>query len=131
VIAIAPGICEEVMFRGTISKAYESLGYRKSIIITAILFGIFHFNIMNLVGPIFLGIILGILVYKTNSLYASIIGHAINNGIALSIGFLVTKFAAIEDVSTEGMILPENMQFLITLLFFGVLAFISVIVLFF
>ena len=54
VIAIAPGICEEVMFRGTMMSAYDTLGYKKSILITAILFGLFHFNIMNLIGPIFL-----------------------------------------------------------------------------
>jgi hypothetical protein len=130
IIAIAPGICEEVMFRGTISRAYDSLGYKRSIIITAVLFGIFHFNAMNLVGPIFLGIILGILVHKTNSIYASMLGHTLNNGIALTIGFLVTKFVpALEEVANEGPMIPENIQFLVSLIIFGILGFISLSVL--
>ncbi len=75
------------MFRGVILNAYNKLGYRKSIIITGVLFGLFHFTILNFVGPAILGIIFGIMVYKTNSLYSSIIAHTVNNGIALTIGY--------------------------------------------
>lgn len=88
IIALTPGICEEVMFRGLIMRSYESYGTKKAIILSAILFGIFHFNFQNLLGPIFLGILFGILVSKTKSLLSSIIGHVINNTIALTIGFL-------------------------------------------
>ena len=123
VIAITPGICEEVMFRGTISKAYDNLGYRKSILISAILFGFFHFNIMNLVGPIFLGVILGILAHKANSIYASMLGHTLNNGIALSLGYLMTKLMPlIEESSSDELMMTDNIQFIISLLFFAIIA---------
>lgn len=126
VIALAPGICEEVMFRGTMKSAYDRLGHTKSIIITAILFGIFHFNIMNLVGPIFLGIILGVLIHKTNSIYASILGHILNNGIALTIGFLITNNSDfIDEMANDSPMFPEKTQMLITLVTLGVLATIS------
>ncbi|NLY45090.1 MAG: CPBP family intramembrane metalloprotease [Tissierella sp.] len=92
IIAITPGICEEIMFRGVIMDAYSRLGYRKSIIISALLFGIFHFNLMNFVGPTILGVVFGIMVYKTNSIYSSIIAHTTNNGIALTIGFFLNKY---------------------------------------
>lgn len=91
VLAISPGICEEIMFRGTIMDAYDSLGKKRAIIFSAILFGLLHLNIFNLVGPIFLGIIFGIVVYKTNSIYSSILGHILNNGIAMTIGYFVLK----------------------------------------
>ena len=91
VIAVAPGICEEVMFRGTIMSAYGRLGKKKAIIYSAILFGLFHLNLHNLIGPTFLGIILGITAYKTNSIYSSMLGHALNNGIAMTIGYFATK----------------------------------------
>lgn len=126
VIALAPGICEEVMFRGTMKSSYDRLGYIKSIIITAVLFGVFHFNIMNLVGPIFLGIILGVLVYKTNSLLASILAHTLNNGIALTIGFIITKYSnQIDEMANNTPIIPEGTQMLITLITLGSLALIS------
>lgn len=91
VISITPGICEEVMFRGMLMKSYEPLGKKKAIIYSAVLFGIFHFNLQNLLGPIFLGILFGILVYKTNSIITSIIAHMTNNFIALLIGFYSNK----------------------------------------
>ena len=86
-IALTPGICEEVMFRGMIMKSYEVYGTRKAIILSSILFGLFHFNLQNLLGPIFLGILFGILATKTKSLLSSIVGHTANNTIALIIGF--------------------------------------------
>lgn len=91
VFAVGPGICEEIMFRGVLIRAYESLGVKKAIVLTSILFGIFHFNIFNLVGPIFLGLIFGITLYKTNSIYAPIVGHITNNSIAVTLGYFIRK----------------------------------------
>jgi hypothetical protein len=127
VIALAPGICEEVMFRGTMMLGYDKMGYKKSIFITAILFGIFHFNIMNLLGPTFLGIILGFLVYKTNSILSSMFAHTLNNGIALTIGYFLTKYTSnIDEYMSSTPIISEQMQ--ISIIFFGVLTLISIIV---
>lgn len=92
IIAISPGICEEIMFRGIILDAYESIGRKRSIVISASLFAIFHFTIFNMVGPLLLGIVFGIMVYQTNSIYSSIIGHIVNNGIAITIGYYMNKY---------------------------------------
>lgn len=91
VIAISAGICEEVMFRGLMLNAYERLGKKKAIIFSAILFGVFHFNPQNLLGPIFLGIIFGIILLKTNSIFSAMLAHATNNAIALLLGMAITK----------------------------------------
>ncbi|OLS02393.1 type II CAAX endopeptidase family protein [Tissierella creatinophila] len=90
-VAVLPGICEEIMFRGTILRAYEKIGIKRAIIITAILFGMFHFNIINFIGPTILGIVFGIMVYKTNSIYSSMIGHTLNNSIALVLNYFMMK----------------------------------------
>lgn len=129
VIAISPAICEEIMFRGVIMNEYENISKRQAIIFSAILFGIFHVNIQNLVGPILLGIIFGITVYKTNSIYASMIGHAINNGIALTIGYFATKAeealpqTETVDLPVEGMFF--QIQLMISIAIIGILAFLS------
>ncbi|WP_416198175.1 MAG: CPBP family intramembrane metalloprotease [Sporanaerobacter sp.] len=91
VISLSPGICEEVLFRGMVMSSYEKLGKKKAIIISAILFGIFHFNLQNLVGPIFLGIIFGFIAYKTNSLFSTMIAHGVNNSIATTIAYLTMR----------------------------------------
>lgn len=103
VIALTPGICEEVMFRGMIMRTYEVYGRKKAIILSAVLFGLFHFNLQNLLGPIFLGLMFGVLVSKTKSLLSSIIGHIVNNTVALTIGFLSND---IQKVSTD--IMPDT-----------------------
>lgn len=130
VFAVTPGICEEVMFRGTIMSAYSTIGYMKSIVISSILFGLFHFNLLNLVGPTFLGIIFGIIVYKTNSIYSSILGHTVNNAIALSIGYAITKYQSqIDNLSHSSTELSQSIELIIGLIGIGFIALISFVIL--
>lgn len=124
VIGITPGICEEVMFRGTMMRAYEVLGKKKAIIYSAILFGIFHLNLQNLLGPIFLGFILAIIVYKTNSIYASMLAHGISNTIAMTLGYFATKIQSSAG-EIEAYEIPYKIQLLISLIWFGIIALIS------
>jgi hypothetical protein len=92
VMAITPGICEELFFRGMMMNAFESrLGYRFAAVLSAVLFGLFHFNLANLLGPIFLGLLFAWLVQVTNSIYAGMIGHAVNNGFAVTVSYLMTR----------------------------------------
>lgn len=108
VVALSAGICEEIMFRGFIMKAYEKRGMMQSIVLSGILFGLFHFNIQNLLGPIYLGLIFGYMVYKTDSIFTSIIAHTANNAFALILGMLVTKIKVdpelAADVAASGVI---------------------------
>jgi len=124
IIAISPGVCEEIMFRGTMMRAYEGLGKRMAIICSAILFGIFHLNLQNLIGPIFLGLILATIVYKTNSIYASILGHGLNNTIAMTLGYFATKLQSSAD-NVQALDIPFKIQLLISLIWFGLIALIS------
>ncbi|MEN6315383.1 MAG: type II CAAX endopeptidase family protein [Clostridiaceae bacterium] len=82
IIAVAPGICEEIMHRGLLLRAYEKRGSYKAVVIVSIFFGIFHFDITNFFGPVFLGLIIGYYVVRTNSIYAGILAHFLNNTIA-------------------------------------------------
>lgn len=120
VISIAPGICEEAMFRGMILKAYEPLGSKKAIIYSAVLFGIFHFNLQNLLGPTFLGLLFGILAYKTNSIIPSVIGHMTNNFIALLIGFYSNKVGELEKGALAN--LPEEQILIYGAIVMGIVA---------
>lgn len=111
IIALTPGICEEIMFRGVIMSSYNRLGKKKAIIYSAIIFAIFHFNGQNLLGPIYLGILLGVMAYKTNSLYTVIIGHTVNNTIALTIGFFATQIGV--EVGGAMSIVPGIAEFIL------------------
>lgn len=101
IISLSAGICEEIMFRGFILSSYNKLGIKKAIIMSSVMFGLFHFNIQNLVGPIFLGVIFGLLVYKTDSIFSSIIAHMTNNTVALLIGYFTIKGSIPTEPSPE------------------------------
>jgi membrane protease YdiL (CAAX protease family) len=81
VIAVSPAICEELLHRGLLLKAYEKRGSIKALVITSIIFGIFHFDITNLLGATFLGLLIGYYVIKTNSIFAGMLAHFLNNAI--------------------------------------------------
>lgn len=80
VVAITPAVCEEVMFRGYIQKSFE-LKYKPffGALITAIFFGLYHFNPYAFLPLTLLGFYLGYAVYKSDSILVPIILHFINN----------------------------------------------------
>jgi len=90
IIAVSAGICEEVFFRGLILNAYETAYNKKTgAIMAAILFGVFHFNIQNLFGPIVIGLVAAYVMQITNSIYSAIVLHMTNNGIAVLSDYLL------------------------------------------
>lgn len=99
-VAISAGICEEFLFRGVIMKAYEYYGPKRAILSTAVLFGLFHFNLQNLAAPIMLGALFGYYVYITDSIYAGILAHSLHNALSVTIGFL-TSMAQNESSGAE------------------------------
>lgn len=82
IVAVLPGVCEELMHRGLLLRAYEKRGSYKALIITSIFFGLFHFDLTNFLGPVFLGLIIGYYVIRTNSIFAGMLAHFLNNAIA-------------------------------------------------
>lgn len=84
IIAILPGICEEIMFRGFVFKFFEGQGKWMAIIISAILFAVFHLDPYRFVPVLLLGILLGWLMVKSGSIYVSMFSHALNNALALT-----------------------------------------------
>lgn len=125
IIAVSAGICEEVFFRGMLLNAYEKRYGKGAIVITAIMFGVFHFNLQNLFGPIVLGLIFGYLVHLTDSIYAGIIGHITNNGFAVTIAYIinVTSQKINEYVNTQPQeVMPGTLQLIAATIMIGIIA---------
>ena len=83
VIAVAPGICEELMFRGFLMRFFESGSRRTAVVVSAILFAAFHLDPFRFVPVLLLGFLLGYLTIRSGSIYHSMLSHIINNGLAL------------------------------------------------
>lgn len=78
-VAILAPVCEELIFRGIFISRLRAYGDKTAIIYTAILFGLFHTNFMQIPMAIAVGLVLGYAVVKTNKLRYSIILHMVMN----------------------------------------------------
>lgn len=100
-LAFVPAVCEEIIFRGIIfnglRKRFKTI---HAIVLSALLFALFHANLQQLVYPFILGMIMGWVVARTGSLIASILVHFVNN-------FIVVLLAYISNITGFSMALPK------------------------
>lgn len=82
-IGIVAPFAEEFLFRGIIYNTLKKkISIKWTIIIQAVLFGIFHGNLIQGSYATLLGIVFGYITYKTKSLWPAVIIHMVNNLIA-------------------------------------------------
>jgi sodium transport system permease protein len=80
VIALAPAICEEALFRGYLfSAAKKKFKPLAAILLTAALFGIYHLSVVKFFTTGILGIVFCYVVYETGSIALSSLMHFMNN----------------------------------------------------
>jgi len=84
VVLVAPFV-EELIFRGFFQRILE---YRlnditKSVLYSALTFAIIHFNPWWVVQIYIIGVFMGYVAWRTNSIWISFVIHAINNGVAV------------------------------------------------
>jgi membrane protease YdiL (CAAX protease family) len=91
VIGVSAGICEEVLFRGFIMRGFESFGATKSILLTGVLFGMLHISIERIPATLLLGVIIGFVVYRTNSIFTGILMHFTNNSLSTFLTYIFNK----------------------------------------
>jgi membrane protease YdiL (CAAX protease family) len=85
-LALLAPLLEEVLFRGAIQGVLMHYFGRPwpAIIVSALVFGIFHLNPVQIVYATLLGIVLGWIYYRTRSLLSVIVGHVLNNSLAVA-----------------------------------------------
>ena len=82
-ILIVP-IIEELFFRGLVLKNFlKKYSPVNAILLSSLLFGVHHLSFETLIIQIILGILLGILYYKTNSLIIVMLAHIIWNALCI------------------------------------------------
>ena len=130
VISITAGICEESLFRGVVLDAYEHrFGLKWGALFSGLLFGVFHFNPQNFIGPIILGVVFAYIVQITGSIWAGVLAHAMNNGIAVTIGYIANFFSSEADIiaaqNSSSTLFESNAIIIGVILFYGILALIT------
>lgn len=90
IIAVLPGIFEEVCFRGGLQNILTRWlkGPWTAIVLTAFIFSIIHMSYYGFLVRFALGIILGLVFYYSGSLWLSILFHFLYNGIQVTALYL-------------------------------------------
>lgn len=82
--AVMPALSEELLFRGVIYNSFnKKWGVTIAIILSSLIFGIYHMNWIQGIFAFILGLVLAYSYFKTNSLWVPIIIHFINNSFAV------------------------------------------------
>ncbi|WP_311491458.1 CPBP family intramembrane glutamic endopeptidase [uncultured Anaerococcus sp.] len=84
VTVIGAPLVEELLFRGVLfEEIRKECSVKTTIFLTALMFGYYHFNIIQTPNTFFMGLVLAYVYFKTKSIKASIIVHATNNILAM------------------------------------------------
>lgn len=82
--SILSPIMEELVFRGIVFGNLRKItGTGTAIFLSAFLFGIVHFNIVQFIYAFLLGIVLALFMYKSGHMYAAMVGHIAANAFAV------------------------------------------------
>jgi membrane protease YdiL (CAAX protease family) len=128
VIAVVPALCEEVMFRGFIQRSFEfKMKPFRAALLTAVFFGLYHFNPYGILPLIGLGLYFGWAAYMSNSIFVPIVLHFVNNFSAVIIYFIFGDDDLINTAGDSGADLTSSLLFVIILLmlFFGIIFYIK------
>jgi membrane protease YdiL (CAAX protease family) len=92
ILALLPAICEETLFRGGFQNFLTRATKMPwlSIIIVSILFSLAHWSYYGFLSRFFLGIMLGLLYQYSGKIWLNILGHFLNNAIAITVLYYFT-----------------------------------------
>lgn len=86
VLALAPALFEEVLFRGGFQQVF--IGWTKNkwagIIITSMLFSVVHFSYFGFLPRLALGMVLGLIFFYSRNLWLTILLHFCNNALVVT-----------------------------------------------
>lgn len=118
VCLLAPFL-EEMLFRGIILRSFmHNYSMFYAILLSSLLFAIFHFNIYQFFGAYILGTFLGWLYVVTKSLWPCIFSHALHNVISISYYYFYGGYE--ESINYANYSSPITMLFAISFVIIGV-----------
>lgn len=109
-VAVVPAICEELLFRGYVLRNFEkSMIPIVAIIVSGLLFGIYHIRLTQLIPLSVLGMLLAWMTMRTGSIWPAIVAHFANNASAVTLATFYPDIAF--DESMQGELPPTEFIF--------------------
>lgn len=103
-VALLPAIGEELLFRGVIQKIFTRMTRSNhwGIWISAILFSAMHLQFYGFIPRALLGALFGYLLVWSGSMWLPVLGHFLNNAIAVTAMFFINTELITPDVEEFG-----------------------------
>ncbi|MCH8495236.1 MAG: CPBP family intramembrane metalloprotease [Balneolales bacterium] len=118
-VAIVPAVCEELLFRGYVLRNFEkSMLPIVAIIVSGILFGIYHVRLTQLIPLSVLGMLLAWMTIRSGSIWPAVAAHFANNGFAVILATFIPDL--VFDESMQGT-LPPVQYIILSMFLTGVL----------
>lgn len=96
IMALAPAVCEEGLFRGYLySASKKRFKPYTAMLIVAAVFGIYHLSLVKFFTTGILGFVFCYVVYRTGSIVTSSIMHFLNNLVSVLVMFYGDKLAEV------------------------------------
>lgn len=86
---VPPAIIEEFTLRSVAMQPLRKYGDKFAIIMTALVFGLMHRNAVQGIFAFIAGLVFGYIAIATNSIWPSVVVHALNNGFSVLLSVLM------------------------------------------
>ncbi len=102
-VGLVPAVCEETLYRGYVLRAFEkSWGIWPAILVSGLLFGLYHVQLSNLLPLAAIGIFLAYVTWTSESIYPAMVAHLVNNGGSVLVGTYYPE-SAFAEITPESM----------------------------
>jgi membrane protease YdiL (CAAX protease family) len=96
-LAVSPGIHEELVFRGVFLGTMRRVGAaRGAVLASAAFFALIHLSVFRFLPTFLLGVVLALLVVRTGSIFPAMLAHAAYNGGAVLLDRLPPLASALD-----------------------------------
>ncbi|RJP37678.1 MAG: CPBP family intramembrane metalloprotease [Phycisphaerales bacterium] len=120
IIAVIPGTCEELLFRGFLLSGLAGVARKwPAIIACGVIFGVFHYMLIRVPITAAIGVVLALLVWQSRSIWPAVLAHVLHNGLGCLISIDPTLQGAL-GITEEAMgadRLPARLVLIGTLIF--------------
>ncbi len=114
--AVIPAFVEEFAFRGVIMQPLRKYGDWFAIVLSAVLFGLLHGNMMQMPFAVVAGVVLGYVTVVTGSMWTGIILHFLNN-------FCSMVYSIIGELLSDGVKVVFSSVYTYGIIIIGIVAF--------
>ncbi len=101
--AIIPAVCEEFAMRCCSLQLLRKYGKGFAVLAVSIVFGLLHANVTQFIFAFLIGLVLGFVTIKTDSIVPAVLIHAFNNGMSVFNSIAVYAFG--EDASSTSILI--------------------------